>query len=127
MVGTSPYTFFPLHIVFNDYWRALSTLGYSFINQSGSTFKVMGIKRREMKPNLILIPCLIWGKSLAYLQDCLITPFIAGCVSGFHCKPCINILITQLYKLDLDFKIGMYVLDLEASIEAGGLICWLCE
>lgn len=41
---------------------------------------------------------------LLHLQDCLITPFIAGCVSHFHCKPHIRVLITQLDKFDLDFK-----------------------
>jgi len=95
-----------------------------------------GLPSSTMQQNTLVIkrffwlnsdPCLVWGKPSTYLQDWLVTPFIAGCVSGFHCKPCIWVLIAQLYKFDLDFKTGMCVLDLEANIEAGWLICWLCE
>lgn len=38
-----------LHIIDNDYWYALHTLGYSFTSQSGSTLKVTARKRREIK------------------------------------------------------------------------------
>lgn len=43
------FFFFSLHVVFNDYWHPVHALGYSFIDQSGSTFKVMVRKRREVK------------------------------------------------------------------------------
>lgn len=43
------FYFFTLHVIVSDYWCAVHTLDYSFIDQSGSTFKVTERKRREMK------------------------------------------------------------------------------
>lgn len=47
--GTLPYTFFFLHVIFNDYWCAMHALDYGLIDQSGSTFKVTGRKRGNWK------------------------------------------------------------------------------